>query len=185
MQVMEYLEDEKARMEAVMKVNELQNRLTHVSFDFAQNRRSFLREGMFLCEDPRYVDLTSTYVFLLSDILLITFPRGNKFKCSHMLPLYSCAFEPVPNVSIEEEDGEVAYYGFSVKQRKDKSTSLKLYVNNMADRDNWLAVVAEAQQDDNDLWQCREAEQITAKLHTSDSVLLRQVIVVLHIMEYS
>mmetsp|Transcript_24361 Transcript_24361/g.68297 ORF Transcript_24361/g.68297 Transcript_24361/m.68297 type:complete len:1678 (+) Transcript_24361:195-5228(+) len=173
MEMMEYLEDEKARMEAVMKVTELEKQLTKADVDLTENRRTFLREQAVFAEDPRYEGLIQANVFLLSDLFVFAVPRGNKFKCKMLLPLFLATISGAETINVEIED-EKTLFGFTIASRCDNRL-VSIYLESGAERDMWLSALREAQQADNDNWQCHESENVTAKIHTSDSSLLRQL----------
>mmetsp|Transcript_13351 Transcript_13351/g.18219 ORF Transcript_13351/g.18219 Transcript_13351/m.18219 type:complete len:1644 (-) Transcript_13351:244-5175(-) len=175
MEMMEYLEDEKVRVEAMMKVNELQNRITNMPLELVQPGRGFLRDGSCLVDDPLHEAVRKSQLFLLSDILIVTIPHSGKFKCRNIIPLYLAEIGETDAVMFEDDGHESVWGGFSVRNTSDPDVDLKLYVQSEEEKEAWISALTEAQLDDEEHWQSHEAETIAVKIFTSDSPLLRQV----------
>ena len=156
MEMMETIEDEKVRVEAMMKVAQLQKKFLNLPFDLVRDSRVIIREGSCLLDDPLHDSLRKAHLFLFSDCVIIATVSGgggmvgvgggsgSKYKVRHVLPLYQGEFFEVEAVSVEEDGGEKVWEGFGVRSLVDGEVDLKLYVESGGERDGWVSGLLEA-----------------------------------------
>jgi hypothetical protein len=145
MDMMEYLEDEKVRVEAMMKLTEIQNRMIKCDLTLACRGRVFLRDAPCLMDDSQHEELLKAHIFLFTDLLIITYPRGGKYKCKWILPLYVVMLADAQPVSFEEDGTEKLWHGFGIRSTVETDVGLNMYFESVDDSGSWSALITQSQ----------------------------------------
>ena len=146
MDMMEYLEFEKNRLEATAKVSEIGSRISNLTINLdRESERVFIRGSSCFVDDSIHEELRKSQVFLFSDLFLFTVPNErekNKYKFKRLLPLYVIETAVADPVVLDES--ETTLQGFIVRHRLEPELTWTVYVGSQNERDSWLSALHEA-----------------------------------------
>uniref|UniRef100_A0A7S1VQ07 Uncharacterized protein n=1 Tax=Sexangularia sp. CB-2014 TaxID=1486929 RepID=A0A7S1VQ07_9EUKA len=121
--------DSKRVQEDQLEVKQLMNKITDLGEDIAEMGRSLVREGRLIPLEEGKVKSSDYYVFLFSDMMLVTKRKGKLFKHKFKVPLVSAQVLSLPDAGglknqlrVASLEGEWTFVG-----------------DNPEDRDQWLA----------------------------------------------